>query len=103
MKTPTSEGDLRPPTTREAPSRCVTKVPSPAATASLNAADPRHHARGERRKVRCTDTPLRRPGHPAELAPVYVLLTSDEGSDISHRRTRWIRKVRMLPFRAPAR
>lgn len=30
-----------------------------------------------------TDTPLGRPGQPAELAPVYVLLASDEGSYIS--------------------
>jgi NAD(P)-dependent dehydrogenase (short-subunit alcohol dehydrogenase family) len=29
------------------------------------------------------DTPLGRPGQPAELAPVYVLLASDEGSYIS--------------------
>ncbi|MFB9447314.1 glucose 1-dehydrogenase [Dactylosporangium vinaceum] len=29
------------------------------------------------------DTPLGRPGEPAELAPVYVLLASDEGSYIS--------------------
>ncbi len=81
MKTPAAEGDL--PTTPETPSRCVTAVPSPAATPSLDAADPRHHARGESRKLRCTDTPLGRPGQPAELAPVYVLLTSDEGSYIS--------------------
>jgi len=58
-------------------------VPSPAATPSLDAADPRHHARGESRKLRCTDTPLGRPDQPAELAPVYVPLTSDEGSYIS--------------------
>ncbi len=55
----------------------------PSSAASLDAADPRHHARGERRKLRCTDTPLARPGQPAELAPVYVLLASDEGSYIS--------------------
>jgi len=30
-----------------------------------------------------TDTPLGRPGQPAELAPVYVLLASDDGSYIS--------------------
>lgn len=30
-----------------------------------------------------SDTPLGRPGQPAELAPVYVLLASDEGSYIS--------------------
>ncbi|MHB1533353.1 MAG: glucose 1-dehydrogenase [Acidimicrobiales bacterium] len=30
-----------------------------------------------------TNTPLGRPGQPAELAPVYVLLASDEGSYIS--------------------
>jgi NAD(P)-dependent dehydrogenase (short-subunit alcohol dehydrogenase family) len=30
-----------------------------------------------------TDTPLGRPGQPAELAPVYVLLASDEGSYVS--------------------
>jgi NAD(P)-dependent dehydrogenase (short-subunit alcohol dehydrogenase family) len=30
-----------------------------------------------------TDTPLGRPGQPAELAPVYVLLASDQGSYIS--------------------
>jgi NAD(P)-dependent dehydrogenase (short-subunit alcohol dehydrogenase family) len=30
-----------------------------------------------------TDTPLGRPGQPAELAPVYVLLASDEASYIS--------------------
>ena len=30
-----------------------------------------------------TDTPLGRPGQPVELAPVYVLLASDEGSYIS--------------------
>ena len=30
-----------------------------------------------------TDTPLGRPGQPGELAPVYVLLASDEGSYIS--------------------
>jgi NAD(P)-dependent dehydrogenase (short-subunit alcohol dehydrogenase family) len=29
------------------------------------------------------DTPLGRPGQPAELAPVYVLLASDQGSYIS--------------------
>jgi NAD(P)-dependent dehydrogenase (short-subunit alcohol dehydrogenase family) len=29
------------------------------------------------------DTPLGRPGQPAELAPVYVLLASDDGSYIS--------------------
>jgi NAD(P)-dependent dehydrogenase (short-subunit alcohol dehydrogenase family) len=29
------------------------------------------------------DTPLGRVGQPAELAPVYVLLASDEGSYIS--------------------
>ena len=29
------------------------------------------------------DTPLGRPGQPAELAGVYVLLASDEGSYIS--------------------
>jgi len=29
------------------------------------------------------DTPLGRPGQPAELAPVYVLLASGEGSYIS--------------------
>ncbi|PRC46989.1 NAD(P)-dependent oxidoreductase, partial [Mycobacterium sp. ITM-2017-0098] len=29
------------------------------------------------------DTPLGRAGQPAELAPVYVLLASDEGSYIS--------------------
>ena len=30
-----------------------------------------------------TDTPLGRPGQPAELAPVYVLLASDDGSYVS--------------------
>jgi NAD(P)-dependent dehydrogenase (short-subunit alcohol dehydrogenase family) len=30
-----------------------------------------------------TDTPLGRPGQPAELAPVYVLLASDEASYVS--------------------
>jgi NAD(P)-dependent dehydrogenase (short-subunit alcohol dehydrogenase family) len=30
-----------------------------------------------------TDTPLGRPGQPAEVAPPYVLLASDEGSYIS--------------------
>jgi hypothetical protein len=30
-----------------------------------------------------SDTPLGRPGQPAELAPVYVLLASDEGSYVS--------------------
>jgi NAD(P)-dependent dehydrogenase (short-subunit alcohol dehydrogenase family) len=30
-----------------------------------------------------TDTPLGRPGQPAELAPVYVLLASEDGSSIS--------------------
>jgi NAD(P)-dependent dehydrogenase (short-subunit alcohol dehydrogenase family) len=30
-----------------------------------------------------TDTPLERPGQPAELAPVYVLLASNDGSYIS--------------------
>jgi NAD(P)-dependent dehydrogenase (short-subunit alcohol dehydrogenase family) len=30
-----------------------------------------------------TDTPLSRPGQPAELAPVYVLLASNEASYIS--------------------
>ena len=30
-----------------------------------------------------TDTPLGRAGQPAELAPVYVLLASDDGSYIS--------------------
>ena len=30
-----------------------------------------------------TDTPLGRPGQPAELAPVYVLLASDEASYIT--------------------
>jgi hypothetical protein len=29
------------------------------------------------------DTPLGRPGQPAELAPVYVLLASDEASYVS--------------------
>ena len=29
------------------------------------------------------DTPLGRAGEPAELAPVYVMLASDEGSYIS--------------------
>ena len=29
------------------------------------------------------DTPLGRPGQPAELAPAYVLLASDDGSYIS--------------------
>lgn len=29
------------------------------------------------------DVPLGRPGQPAEVAPVYVLLASDEGSYIS--------------------
>jgi NAD(P)-dependent dehydrogenase (short-subunit alcohol dehydrogenase family) len=29
------------------------------------------------------NTPLGRPGQPAELAPVYVLLASDEGSYVS--------------------
>jgi NAD(P)-dependent dehydrogenase (short-subunit alcohol dehydrogenase family) len=29
------------------------------------------------------NTPLGRPGQPVELAPVYVLLASDEGSYIS--------------------
>jgi NAD(P)-dependent dehydrogenase (short-subunit alcohol dehydrogenase family) len=29
------------------------------------------------------NTPLGRPGQPAEVAPVYVLLASDEGSYIS--------------------
>jgi NAD(P)-dependent dehydrogenase (short-subunit alcohol dehydrogenase family) len=28
-------------------------------------------------------TPLGRPGQPAELAPVYVLLASDDGSYVS--------------------
>jgi NAD(P)-dependent dehydrogenase (short-subunit alcohol dehydrogenase family) len=28
-------------------------------------------------------TPLKRPGQPAELAPVYVLLASDDASEIS--------------------
>jgi NAD(P)-dependent dehydrogenase (short-subunit alcohol dehydrogenase family) len=30
-----------------------------------------------------TDTPLGRPGQPAELAPVYVLLASDDAGYIS--------------------
>jgi NAD(P)-dependent dehydrogenase (short-subunit alcohol dehydrogenase family) len=30
-----------------------------------------------------TDTPLGRPGQPAELAPIYVLLASDDGSYVS--------------------
>jgi NAD(P)-dependent dehydrogenase (short-subunit alcohol dehydrogenase family) len=30
-----------------------------------------------------TDTPLGRPGQPAEVAPIFVLLASDEGSYIS--------------------
>jgi hypothetical protein len=30
-----------------------------------------------------SDTPLGRPGQPAELAPVYVLLASDDGSYVS--------------------
>jgi NAD(P)-dependent dehydrogenase (short-subunit alcohol dehydrogenase family) len=30
-----------------------------------------------------TNTPLGRPGQPAELAPVYVLLASDEASYVS--------------------
>jgi hypothetical protein len=29
------------------------------------------------------DVPLGRPGQPAELAPVYVLLASDDGSYVS--------------------
>ncbi|GAA2393538.1 hypothetical protein GCM10010170_106730 [Dactylosporangium salmoneum] len=29
------------------------------------------------------NTPLGRPGRPGELAPVYVLLASDEGSYVS--------------------
>jgi NAD(P)-dependent dehydrogenase (short-subunit alcohol dehydrogenase family) len=29
------------------------------------------------------NTPLKRPGQPAELAPAYVLLASDEGSYMS--------------------
>jgi hypothetical protein len=29
------------------------------------------------------DTPMQRPGQPAELAPVYVFLASDESSYIS--------------------
>ena len=29
------------------------------------------------------NTPLGRPGQPAELAPVYVLLASDDGSYVS--------------------
>jgi NAD(P)-dependent dehydrogenase (short-subunit alcohol dehydrogenase family) len=29
------------------------------------------------------NTPLKRPGQPAELAPAYVLLASDDGSYIS--------------------
>jgi NAD(P)-dependent dehydrogenase (short-subunit alcohol dehydrogenase family) len=29
------------------------------------------------------DVPLKRPGQPAEVAPVYVLLASDQGSYIS--------------------
>jgi NAD(P)-dependent dehydrogenase (short-subunit alcohol dehydrogenase family) len=37
----------------------------------------------ERVKRFGTDTPLGRPGQPAELAPVYVLLASDDGSYIS--------------------
>ena len=30
-----------------------------------------------------SDTPLGRPGQPAELAPIYVLLASDDGSYVS--------------------
>ena len=52
------------------------------AGADLDAADPGDHAAGEGRAVR-GDTPLGRAGQPAELAPVYVLLASDEGSYIS--------------------
>jgi len=37
----------------------------------------------EKVKAFGSDTPLGRPGQPAELAPVYVLLASDEGSYIS--------------------
>jgi len=32
---------------------------------------------------RGSDTPLGRPGQPAELAPAYVLLASDDGSYLS--------------------
>ena len=39
------------------------------------------------------DTPLGRPGQPAELAPVYVLLASDEGSYISGARDRRHRRT----------
>lgn len=37
----------------------------------------------EKVKAFGSNTPLGRPGQPAELAPVYVLLASDEGSYIS--------------------
>jgi NAD(P)-dependent dehydrogenase (short-subunit alcohol dehydrogenase family) len=33
------------------------------------------------------NTPLGRPGQPAEVAPLFVLLTSDEGSYVSG--SRW--------------
>ena len=49
-------------------------VPGP----HLDAADPIHDATRESR-----NTPLGRAGQPAELAPVYVLLASDEASYIS--------------------
>ena len=37
----------------------------------------------EKVKTFGTDTPLGRPGQPAELAPLYMLLASDDGSYIS--------------------
>ena len=49
----------------------------------LDAADSGHDAARRRSPNFGDDTPLGRAGQPAELAPVYVLLASDEGSYIS--------------------
>jgi NAD(P)-dependent dehydrogenase (short-subunit alcohol dehydrogenase family) len=48
----------------------------------LDAADPRHHAR-EKVKSFGKDTPLGRPGQPAELAAAFVMLASDDASYVS--------------------
>ena len=53
------------------------------ARADLDAADPLDHAGGEGRELRFRRRRSGRPGQPAELAPVYVLLASDEASYIS--------------------
>ena len=49
----------------------------------LDAAHPRHHAAGEGEERSARTSPLGRAGQPAELAPSFVLLASDESSYIT--------------------